>query len=97
MLGALLLLLGAVSAAAGVITVENRSARTIKAVAPGGSAVVEPGAAPVPIDFPNSDSVGVSLQVWWTALPRQLCRIFVPWTRTAVITGDQAITCLSHD
>jgi hypothetical protein len=82
---------------AGMITVENRSARAIKAVAPGGSAVVEPGAAPVRIEFSDSENVGVTLQVWWTALPRQLCRIFVPWTRTAVITGDQTITCLSHD
>jgi hypothetical protein len=83
--------------AGGVVTVDNQSARTVKAVAPGGSAVVDPGAAPVRIAFESSEPVGVTLQLWWVAEPRQLCRIFAPWDRTVVVTGDQVINCRSHD
>jgi hypothetical protein len=83
--------------AGGVITIENQSARAIKAVAPGGSAVVEPRSDPVRIAFDSTEPVGVTLQIWWVAEPRQLCRIFAPWDRTVVVGGDQEITCRSHD
>jgi hypothetical protein len=35
--------------------------------------------------------------VRWVAEPRQLCRIFAPWDRTLVVTGDQVIDCRSQD
>src|SRR5512132_4701586 len=83
--------------AGGVITVDNQSSRAVKAVAPGGSAVVDPGAAPARIAFDSAEPVGVTLQLWWVAEPRQLCRIFAPWDRIVVVTGDQVINCRSHD
>jgi hypothetical protein len=81
----------------GVITVDNQTSRAVKATAPGGSAVVDPGAPPVRIAFDGTEPVGVTLQLWWVAEPRQFCRIFAPWDRTVVVTGDQVINCRSHD
>jgi hypothetical protein len=69
-------------AGGGVLTIQSRSARTVKAVAPGGSTVVEPESDPVRVGLYSAEPVGVMLQMWWIAEPRQLCRIFVPWDRT---------------
>jgi hypothetical protein len=83
--------------AGGVITVDNRSAHSVKAVAPGGSAIIEPASEPAKISFESAAPVGLTLQIWWIARPREICRIFVPWDRTVVVTGDQLINCLSYD
>lgn len=69
----------------------------VKAVAPGGSTVVEPESDPVGVGLDSAEPVGVMLQMWWIAEPRQLCRILVPWDRTVVVTGDKVIKCRSHD
>ena len=82
--------------AGGVITLENQSTRSIKAVAAGGSAVVEAGAAPVRLPVDSAEPVGVTVQVWWIDAPRELCRIFAPWDRTVVVTGERVINCRSQ-
>jgi hypothetical protein len=92
----LLIAAGAPALAEGKIIVENRSVRTIKMAAPGGSAVVEPGSPPVTVSFTSDEPVGLTVQIWWTAQPRQLCRIFAPWDRTITVTGDAVIVCLSQ-
>jgi hypothetical protein len=80
-----------------VITVDNQTSRAVKAIGPGGGAMVGPGIAPVRIAFDSTEPVGVTLQLWWVAEPRQFCRIFAPWDRTVVVTGDQVINCRSHN
>jgi hypothetical protein len=81
----------------GVITVDNQSAHSVKAVAPGGSAIIEPASEPAEISFESSEPVGLTLQIWWIDLPREICRIFVPWDGTVVVTWRSALHCLSHD
>lgn len=80
-----------------MITVDNQSAYPIKAVAPGGSAIIEPASQPAKIAFESLEPVGLTLQIWWIARPLEMCRIFVPWDRTVIVTGDRLIHCLSHD
>ena len=84
------------ASAGGVITVDNQSTRSIKAVAAGGSAVVEAGAAPARVVVDSAEPVGVTVQVWWIDAPRELCRIFAPWDRTVVVTGERVINCRSQ-
>jgi hypothetical protein len=46
--------------AGGVITVDNQSAHSIKAVAPGGSAIIEPTSEPAKISFESVEPVGLT-------------------------------------
>jgi hypothetical protein len=48
------------------------------------------------VRFAADEPVGLTVQIWWTAQPRQLCRIFAPWDRTITVTGDAVIVCLSQ-
>jgi hypothetical protein len=85
-----------VAQAGGTIVIENHSPERIKVAAPGGSAVVEPGAPPVGVTFETEEERGVTLRIWWVSNPRQLCQIVVPWDRTVTVSGDTQILCLSR-
>lgn len=80
-------------ATAGTIVVDNQSPSPVKVVAPGGSAVVPPGSEPSEIAFDNDEQVGVTVRIWWTSEPRQLCQVFTPWEHRVVVTGKAAIRC----
>lgn len=82
--------------AGGVITIENQSPFAIKAVAPGGSAVIESASEPISITFDNDEPVGVTLRIWWVNKPLQLCQIYTPWDRTVTVSGRAQIICLSQ-
>ena len=87
MLGGLAWLLPA--HAGGVITLETSRRDRFKASPPACSAVVEAGAAPVRLPVDSAEPVGVTVQVWWIDAPRELCRIFAPWTGRWSSTGEQ--------
>ncbi|MBL8659213.1 MAG: hypothetical protein JNM75_05610 [Rhodospirillales bacterium] len=80
------------------VYVENRSDHPVKAVLPGSRPVTIPsGDTPVPL--PDGDAehgVGVTVRLWWTSDPRQLCQIYVPWDRTVSVTGSNEIRCLGR-
>ena len=92
----LLAVLASPAGAGGMITVENRSAHRVKVAAPGGSAVVDAGADPVPVQFEADHDVGADLRIWWVSKPRELCLLFVPWDRIAIVTGKSVIRCRSQ-
>jgi hypothetical protein len=81
--------------AAETITFDNQSKHKIKVVAPGGSAVIEPGSGPVDVSFKNEGAIGVDINMWWVSNPRQLCQIFTPWQRLVVVSGKSIINCRS--
>ncbi len=84
------------------IAVDNRSAKTVKVVAPGGAAIVEAEAEPVTVTVAAAggadaeDAVGVEVTAWWVSEPRQLCQIFTPWGRTVIVSGSRTIRCRSR-
>jgi|GEM_PF-1715695 hypothetical protein len=80
----------------GVISIENRTVRTVKAVVFGGSAVLEPNSQPVSVSVASAEPVGVTLQAWWTDEPLQRCRIFVTWNSAVIVSGTSTIICRSH-
>lgn len=82
--------------AGGVITIDNQSPFAIKAVAPGGSAVIDSHAQPVSIEFENDEPVGVTLRIWWVRKPLELCQIYTPWDRIVTVSGQRQIICLSQ-
>lgn len=84
------------AAAAGSIVIDNRSGRAVKAVAKGGRAVVEPDTGPTPMTVESDAETGIDLKIWWTAAPRELCQLFVPWERTVIVTGSTTIRCRSE-
>lgn len=82
--------------AGGVITIDNQSPFAIKAVAPGGSALIESASEPVSVAFDNDKPVGVTLRIWWVSKPLELCQIYTPWDRTVTVSGKNQIICLSQ-
>ncbi len=89
---------GSAFAGEGMVQVENGSDHPVKAVLPGARAlVVAPGAAPVEMSGTTVDAgVGVTVRLWWTTDPRQLCQIYVPWGQTVTVTGSNEIRCLGR-
>ncbi len=85
-------------ASEGMVQVENGSDHPVKAVLPGARAlVIAPGAAPVEMSGTTADAgVGVTVRLWWTTDPRQLCQIYVPWGQTVTATGSDEIRCLGR-
>ncbi|MCW5700158.1 MAG: hypothetical protein KIT00_09995 [Rhodospirillales bacterium] len=97
-MGAAAVLLAGVSAAAadGVVTVINHSGSKVKVVGDGGSAVVDAGGDPVQVTFTGGKDMGIDAKIWWTANPRELCQLFVPWQRTIIVSGTSTIRCRSE-
>ena len=93
----LLALLPGLLAAAdlGQLLLENRSAATVKVVAPGGGWILPPGAEAQPVELPIEDPRGVQLNIWWKHNPRELCLLQTVWSRHVLITGKQHIACMS--
>jgi hypothetical protein len=91
--GGVALLWSPAALAGGEVVIDNRSEHTVKVVAVGGQALVEPGAGPTTVRFEADAEIGIDLKVWWTVRPRELCQQFVPWSRTVVVTGGQTIRC----
>lgn len=79
------------------LLIENRSAYDIKLVAPGKAVIVSHGVPATTHQFDRSDPLGVQLNIWWKHNPRELCRLFTPWSRRVLITGKHTIACLSKN
>ena len=94
---ALLTCLAAAPASAGVITFDNQSDKKVKLAAPGGGAVLDPGSGPRDVSFDGQDAVGLDVNIWWVANPRELCQIYTPFDRIVVISGKTTIRCRSRD
>lgn len=78
------------------ILIDNQTSQAIRVAGPGGSAVIEPSAAPRRVTFDSKETVGVTLRIWLQANPRQLCQIFTPWDRTVIVTNRADILCGSR-
>ncbi len=77
------------------ITIENRSGKIAKLVAPGSKPVrVAPDAENFKLQLSVTDPNGIDAKAWWVSDPRQLCVIFVRYEGRVVIAGKKAIKCL---
>ncbi|WP_428609878.1 hypothetical protein [Sedimenticola sp.] len=76
---------------------ENHSTHDVKVVAPGRAIILPAGGPSQTITFAPEDTLGVQLNIWWRDNPRELCRLFTPWSRRVQIAGRQTIVCLSDD
>jgi hypothetical protein len=83
------------------LAIENRSEHPVKVALPGAPALTVPaGGEPARIEAGrNGDGdggTGVTVRLWWTSDPRQLCQIYTPWGRTVTVTGSREILCRSR-
>lgn len=83
------------------LAIENRSEHPVKVALPGTPAVIVPaGGEPARIeagrDGAGDGGTGVTVRLWWTSDPRQLCQIYTPWGRTVTATGSREILCRSR-